>query len=527
MTDYYFDPAGVSGNNGLSAATPKPDGAWASMTIGPGDRILLKGGATFVNNIWVGGGSTINGSDAATNPLRIDSYGTGRATIQEAAAGQAGILLYNAGASGVEIRNLILVGPGSTSTQGGVAFYADAVKTYQHVVIENVEASGFLDGILMGGGATNVILNDVQVRDCLLHDNKHGGLTTYGPTFVFATPKYFMTNLVVQRVVAYTNRGNTADTTNPSGNGITLGSVNGATVEYCRAYNNGDLCPANAGPVGIWCYDSNAVTIQKCISHNNRRGAANDGDGFDIDQNCSNCTIQYCLSYLNEGAGYLRFNGGTAQVAGNTIRFNVSIFDVNKASNLMGGLHIGGACSNDKLHNNTIISRDNGTIKPPCLEVFTGTFSGNSARNNVFVQMGTGPITKMDGARTVAEIQMQGNAYYAATPSYSRNSISYATIALLRAAMAGVEQVSGNNTEYEGNPQVTDAVTVPTLTDPLAIESFTQHKLLGPSPVAALAIDLAATFGGSNGVNDFHGQALRLPTSRGAHQAPVSGFVAY
>ena len=71
--------------------------------------------------------------------------------------------------------------------------------------------------------------------------------------------------------------------------------------------------------MGIWCYDSTAVTIQKCESHNNL-SAGGDGDGFDIDGGCTNCIIQYCHAHGNKDTGSRCFNTRGADLQRNIIR---------------------------------------------------------------------------------------------------------------------------------------------------------------------------------------------------------------
>jgi hypothetical protein len=117
-------------------------------------------------------------------------------------------------------------------------------------------------------------------------------------------------------VRAFDNSGDPNDVVKNSGSGIVLGSVNNATIERSLAYNNGWLCTAPEGPVGIWTYDSNNVTIQFNESHHNRTGGPADGGGFDLDQNTSNSRLQYNYSHDNEGAGFLLYTGQANQAHG-------------------------------------------------------------------------------------------------------------------------------------------------------------------------------------------------------------------
>lgn len=83
------------------------------------------------------------------------------------------------------------------------------------------------------------------------------------------------------------------------------------------------------GPVGIWAFESNHVTIQYCISYKNRTSkGGKDGGGFDLDGGVTNSVIQYCVSYENEGAGYGLFQyAGASLWYNNIVRYCISVDD--------------------------------------------------------------------------------------------------------------------------------------------------------------------------------------------------------
>ena len=77
--------------------------------------------------------------------------------------------------------------------------------------------------------------------------------------------------------------GNPVNLENHSGNGIVVDHVRRCTIEYCEAFNNGwDMPRKGNGPVGIWGWEAHRLTIQFCISHDNKtqKGAV-DGGGFE------------------------------------------------------------------------------------------------------------------------------------------------------------------------------------------------------------------------------------------------------
>ena len=75
-----------------------------SRTSDPATSCYLQGGATFTGTLQL----TAEDSGTSANPVIIDSYGTGRATISSGTA--KGVSVYNA--SGVVVRNLQVVGAG-------------------------------------------------------------------------------------------------------------------------------------------------------------------------------------------------------------------------------------------------------------------------------------------------------------------------------------------------------------------------------------------------------------------------------
>jgi hypothetical protein len=103
-------------------------------------------------------------------------------------------------------------------------------------------------------------------------------------------------------------------------------------IDHCSATNNGwDMPREGNGPVGIWTWESNHITIQYCISYRNKTSkGGKDGGGFDLDGGVTNSLIQYCLSYENQGAGYGLFQyAGASGWSNNVIRYCVSINDAN------------------------------------------------------------------------------------------------------------------------------------------------------------------------------------------------------
>ena len=77
-TTYYISPSGNNNHDGTS-----PGEAWKTIqkvnqvSFDPGDTILFQGGATFSGGLSFGA----DDDGASGQPIRLGSYGTGRATI--------------------------------------------------------------------------------------------------------------------------------------------------------------------------------------------------------------------------------------------------------------------------------------------------------------------------------------------------------------------------------------------------------------------------------------------------------------
>ncbi len=83
--------------------------------------------------------------------------------------------------------------------------------------------------------------------------------------------------------------------------------------------------------MGLWTYDSTAVLMEHNLSYRNHTGNDRDGSGFGLDSNVSDSTIQYNLSFHNDGPGYYTFQHDRNGLhRDNTIRYNISADDGRK-----------------------------------------------------------------------------------------------------------------------------------------------------------------------------------------------------
>ena len=459
-----------------------------------GDTLKLEGGATFRAPLWFDPGE----SGTASAPITITSYGAGQATIDARNTERGmGIDIYNAG--GFEIRDLTVVG--NSPAGNGVQFYNDTAAKRDYVRIDNLNVSGFRNGISIGGLSDGY--NNVDVRNSNLHDNRDTGLILFGPTFNAASPNYANTQVGVFNVTAHHNDGNPNNVSFSTGNGIALGSVNHGTVRNSTAYENGRLCKTAFGPIGIWAYDSNDITIEGNESYNNRTGGKADGGGFDLDHNTSNSVIQYNYSHGNEGSGYLMYsNKANRAFTGNTIRYNISHNDGKK--NTYAGIRFGGNIYNSSVHHNTVYVGPVTNGSPTAFRSNGVTGGGVTMRNNIFFMGVAGNIVRAKGVPS--KLNLQGNDYYAANGSIKIlwGTTTFTSLNAWRSA-TGQEKLNGGPVGLSVNPQLVNA----------GGQSAASYKLQSGSPMINAGLDFA-----NLGTRDYFGGSVPQGSGRdvGAHE---------
>lgn len=366
--------------------------ALKSIKFLPGDCIHLAGNQILTGAIHVKGVKA-----TSENPLTITSYGTGVSHIYSV---HSSAIVIDA-CENIHVKNVVVKGSGRKKGNMGTGI---EVVNSRSIEVDGVEASGYqMNGIGVTGGG------DVRITHSYVHDNGSNGIEVTGE---WGTKS--VRNIYIGYCVAENNAGNPTVSDNHSGSGILVGHATDAMIEYCEAMNNGwDMPRSGNGPVGIWGYESDRLTIQYCFSHHNKTSPTGlDGGGFDFDGGITNSLMQYNLAMNNEGAGYglFQFAGATGW-NNNVMRYNVSINDGIKNSH--AGIYVWcdpynkdiPLCST-KVHDNLIISNQGYSIS-----FNTGFSSGLEFSDNVFVLTNEG-VKHLQGDETKKMAIYKGNYYW-------------------------------------------------------------------------------------------------------------------
>lgn len=502
---YYVSPTGNNNYAGTSPTKPwKTIAKVNAKAFGPGDRILFKAGSVFTGNLSFN--ALDKGSPSA--PIVVGSYGTGRATIS-AGAGTA-ISLYNT--SGFEIRSLHVVGSGRTvNTGSGISLYTDLAggAKLPYLRIDSVESNGFGQyGIVIGSWNGSTGYSDVRVTNASAHDNALAGVATY------AQAPYAHLSVYFGHLLAYNNSGVAALTTN-SGSGIILGGVLGGTVERSVAHGNGWLCTAAGGPVGIWTYDSDGITIQNNESYDNRTGGPADGGGFDLDQNVRHAIVQYNYSHGNDGPGFLLAHSpNNTTHSDNIVRYNVSENDGRK--NSAAAIVIYGRTIRAELYNNTVYVAPSATGTPSAVAVHNVTIVNQDVqqvhfRDNVFHVSGGLRLlwVSADQLNGAVDLRFEGNDYFAGSvaPGMLWGAKLYTGLSTWRTG-TGQELLGGVAVGMQANPEFLSPGNGGTIGNADLLPNLTAYRLQSTSPLINRAINLPQTFGLSVGPTDFYGDPL-------------------
>jgi len=456
--DYHLSPDGDDGGPATLVRPWKSLERLSAVRLEPGDRVLLSTQGAFEGCLKLEPDS----SGTQERPIIITSYGFGQATIS--AGNGSALVLKNS--RNIEIRNLRLVGSGRKAGNTTSGLMADGVEG---LVVDSVEVSGFQkSGIFIEGS------NRVTVTRVHAHENGFAGISSGGKT---------SHEIYVGSCLAENNPGDPTNLTNHSGNGIVLGQVQDALIEYCEArYNGWDMPRKGNGPVGIWVWDVDRAVIQHNVSHHNR-STGTDGGGFDFDGGVTNSILQYNYSHDNHGSGYLicQFWGGPP-FRDNIVRYNISQDD--GITNHNAGIYIwvgGKDMESTDVHNNTVFNSKGSAVAFGVDSRYDGPMPRISFRNNIFVSGEEQIAGWIDTAR------FERNLYWAMGDGGFRVGQSANLDEWSRTT--GQEVLDGKVVGIWADPLLKKNGTG-LLTDPLALGTMEEYTLLPGSPAIDAGLDL-------------------------------------
>lgn len=371
-TTYYVDPAtGDDANTGTSEAQPWASLAKLDRVFHPGDRILLRRGATFEG---ARAALAFRGSGTAERPIIVSAYGEG-APPKLDAAGEVENVVSLDNQEYVTISNLEIT---NTDPAFDSSFALNAsTNREKNLRAVNVSARDF--GVVRGIRISDLYIHDINGN---LAAKWNGGIffdvaaQVAGGELRGIPTKYDGVRVernVLERVdrsgiklvsSAWANQSLVNNPATPlnwfpstdvvvrdnqlrymGGDAITVRDTDGALVEYnlarhARYQNTG----YNAG---IWPFQTTNTVVQNNeVSHTH---GVQDGQGLDADHVSSYTVMQYNYSHDNEGGFMLIINGFPHTAP--TIRYNISQNDADKTFEFARGTAAG-----TMIYNNTISS---------------------------------------------------------------------------------------------------------------------------------------------------------------------------
>lgn len=500
---YFFSAAGSDANNGRTVNTPKQTlAAFNALTLLPGDTVSFRGGDTFA------GTATIPSSGSILAPVTITSYGVGNATIAPA-ANTVGITSIDK--SYVTVSNLSVTNSGTTAANA-IWLFASTVAC-QNLIVQNCTVTGSADsGIFISASATaGASINNPQILYCTANGCCTGAISfnagiriTGGSGQQNAGANYNCTNLVIRGCSANNNLGANG-TSSWCGSGIQIQRTNGFLVELNNASGNGGLCNNTAGPTGIWGGMISNGVFQDNISRTTGTAGA-DGGGYDIDGGCDHVIMQRNISIGNAGYGFLIFPYDDVKFSSNNnniLRYNISYNDTAGALRLTSG---GTTAGSGQIYGNKFHVVNAAT----CIKLEPGSAPITyTIANNDITSAHAGTTDMISTTSNPSSCLFFGNNYY--TPNTFRitwNGVTYASVALWRAAFPTQETIAGADTSHSLVGTYISASGTPFIRGTNALSAAETMRPDESSPLLNVGVDLFTNFGINPGSTDYFGSTL-------------------
>ncbi len=478
---YYVSTSGRDDNAGTRTRPFKSISRINRLVFSAGDTLCFRSNEEFLGSL------KINLAATAEKPFVITSYGGGRANLN---GGQKEALVFQG--AHLVLKNINAKGWGR---KGGNSTDGIRIKG-EDIYIEGVKTEGFQKSGLELSDCTGAVVKKVTARY-----NGFSGIHVIG------SMRSLSRNIIIQDCTTANNPGDPTNLTNHSGNGILVGFSDSVLIDHCTATNNGwDMPRKGNGPVGIWTYESNRVTIQYCISYRNRTAkGAKDGGGFDFDGGMTNSVMQYCLSYENEGAGYGLFQyNGASPWRNNMLRYCISINDATSTEG-SGSIFMWSG-DPDTSHFSDCLVYQNLVYNAVATAVQFEQESFNKGfffYNNIFI--GSGKI--IDGPSSGE--RFAGNVWWT-----FKGNIRFRDYASLNqwADSTGQEKWNGQLVGKQVNPLLHGPF-ITRLTDPHKLHTLHEYQLRENTPVKNQGLDLYNLFQIPPAPHDFYGN--KVPRGKG------------
>lgn len=279
--------------------------------------------------------------------------------------------------------------------------------------------------------------------------------------------------------------------------------------------------------MGLWAYNSNAVTIQFCESYANRTSGNTDGGGFDLDINMTNSVMQYNYSHDNDGAGFGLYQGTDAVPwRGNVVRYNVSEDDGRR--NGYGAITAWtdtGPFADCDIYGNTIFVGPSTTGEPRAIR-FNSVSSNFRFFNNLIVT--TGGVRVIDVVAGQTGLVFRGNNYWTSGGAFTASwaGVTHTSLAAWSAA-TGQERDGASLVGRALDPMLTAPGMGGRVGDPDRLAMLDAYRLRAGSPIIDTGLDLTG-FGITPGARDFFGTSLPRGAALdvGAHEFVAGGGAA-
>ena len=470
-TTYFVSNSGNDSNNGTSPMTP-----WQTLakvgaeTFRPGDAIVLKSGESFVGPL------TMSSSGEPNNPIRIGSYGNGKATITATYTNGTGDGIDSTSTSYVTVEDLTISG---TFGAYGVNFAATS-GPHASIHIRNVTTSGFVYGIYIqaySGGT----YSDVRIRNSVAFNNPGGGIVVAGYNNNSAPgPSGNIADVIISGTNTY-NNGTVSSSGHHSGWGVFYQGVYSGRVEHSASYGNGNL--------GFWTFDCNGIVFE----HNTAYANQGPDGGFDFDLGTTNSIAQYNYTYNNSGEGYELTATSGSEDSNITLRYNISESDHTPIAIIDEASSAPSSYNDIKIYNNTLYTNRTDGLS------FWATF-------NVFANS---PPVNLVIANNIAE-NANSSVYdlQSLAPPLTLNYDDY--VGAFEAFYNGTTYTNFNTFQTSTGLEMNGLFNVdPDFVGTPGSEDANVYKLASSSPLLNSGVDLKTMFGIDPGREDYYGNKLR------------------